>query len=328
MVEPRHKTSHSSQGIALNTTQAPDTHTLTVLYDGGCPLCRREIAHVKGLAEARANTGLCFVDISGASGKVSNEAERQQLLARFHVERADGSRLDGAAAFVAMWQRLPGWRYLAWLARLPGGMTVLEWSYRGFLRLRPALQRFALRWEPPAACGPVLSKHLERELRSDHAGETGAVSIYRGIATIARWRGDTELLGFADRHGQAEAEHLRLIEAWLPTAQRSRLLGPWRLAGWLTGALPALMGRRAVYATIAAVETFVDQHYQAQIDHLQSHGGPEGLLPLLLQCQADEIHHRDEAAQLAGSPVPWPLRLWCAVVGSGSAAAVVLARRI
>lgn len=173
----------------------------------------------------------------------------------------------------------------------------------------------------------MLSNYLLRELRSDHAGETGAVFIYRGIAAVAAWRGDAELIQFAQQHGQTEAEHLRLIEAWLPAPQRSRLLGSWRLAGWLTGALPALLGRRAVYGTIAAVETFVDQHYQQQIDHLQQHGGPDGLLPLLLRCQADECHHRDEAAALAGQ-VPWLLRVWCAVVGSGSAAAVVLARRV
>ena len=173
-----------------------------------------------------------------------------------------------------------------------------------------------------------LSKHMVRELRSDHAGETGAVFIYRGITAVARWRGDAQLLQFAQQHGQTEAEHLRLIEQWLPPRRRSRLLGPWRLAGWLTGALPALAGRRAVYGTIAAVETFVDQHYQQQIDHLHVHGGPDGLLTLLLRCQADECHHRDEAAALAGERRPWLLRLWCTVVGTGSAAAVVLARRV
>jgi demethoxyubiquinone hydroxylase (CLK1/Coq7/Cat5 family) len=173
---------------------------------------------------------------------------------------------------------------------------------------------------------------LVRELRSDHAGETGAVQIYRGIQWAARRRRDAELLAFAQRHREAEAEHLRLIEAWLPPAQRSRLLLPWRVAGWVTGALPGLAGQRAVYATIAAVETFVDQHYQQQIDHLRAYGGPEGLLPLLLHCQADELHHRDEAAALAtrasGSRNLWLLNLWCALVGSGSAAAVMLARRI
>ncbi len=309
----------------MNHTEAPET--LTVLYDGACPLCRREIAHVQGLAGRSGDAGLCFVDISSADAPAF-AADRERLLARFHVQRPDGSRLDGAAAFVAMWERLPGWRWLARMARLPGALTVLEWSYRGFLRLRPRMQALARRWEPSGEPGrAALSTHLERELRSDHAGETGAVFIYRGIAAVARWRNHTELLAFAGRHGATEAEHLRLVEDWLPPAQRSRLLGPWRLAGWLTGALPAVFGTRAVYATIAAVETFVDRHYQQQIDHLQQHGGPEGLLDLLLRCQADEREHRDEARLLAGEPSPLLLRAWCATVGSGSAAAVVLARR-
>lgn len=315
-----------------NTVPNPTSaDTLTVLYDGACPLCRREIRHVKGLAERSERGGLRFVDVSQAAGCGPEfAADRERLLARFHVERADGSRLDGAEAFVAMWDRLPGWRHLARLARIPGVLGALEYAYNAFLRLRPRLQRLASRREAAqeARCAPGLSLHLTRELRSDHAGETGAVAIYRGIAAVAAWRDEPELLAFADRHGRTEAGHLELIEAWLPAAKRSRLLGPWRLAGWLTGALPALCGRRAVYATIAAVERFVDQHYQQQIDHLRRYGDPAALMPLLLRCQADERSHRDEAAALAGSERPWGLRLWCAVVGAGSAAAVVVARRL
>jgi demethoxyubiquinone hydroxylase (CLK1/Coq7/Cat5 family) len=82
-----------------------------------------------------------------------------------------------------------------------------------------------------------------------------------------------------------------------------------------------------VYATIAAVETFVDHHYQQQIDYLNQHGGSAELLSLLKRCQLDECHHRDEAALLAGAPAPWALRLWCALVGFGSATAVNIARR-
>lgn len=173
----------------------------------------------------------------------------------------------------------------------------------------------------------VLSKHLERELRSDHAGETGAVSIYKGIVAVSKWRNNPELVRFAQEHGKTEAEHLKLIEEWLPADKRSRLLGPWRLAGWLTGAIPAIFGGRAVYATIAAVETFVDRHYQQQVDHIEQFGAPSGLLSVIRKCQADECHHRDEALVLVGPKrLPMLLRLLCAGVGAGSAAAVVLAR--
>ncbi len=174
----------------------------------------------------------------------------------------------------------------------------------------------------------TLSNYLLRELRSDHAGETGAVYIYKGIVAVAQWRNDEELIAFAKAHGATEAEHLALIEEWLPATQRSILLGPWRLAGWLTGAMPALFGRVSVYATIAAVETFVDQHYQQQIDHLTSVDGPEGLLPLLQRCQVDEQHHRDESLALAEPSSRWFLRAWCWMVGWGSGIAVVLARRL
>ncbi len=182
---------------------------------------------------------------------------------------------------------------------------------------------------PEAQASIALSKHLERELRSDHAGETGAVSIYEGIVAVSKWRNNPELVRFAQEHGKTEAEHLKLLEEWLPVDKRSSLLGPWRLAGWLTGAIPAIFGGRAVYATITAVETFVDRHNQQQVDHIEQYGAPPGLLSIIQKCQADECHHRDEARALAGpKTLPMLLRLWCAGVGAGSAAAVVLARRV
>jgi 3-demethoxyubiquinol 3-hydroxylase len=286
--------------------------TLTVLYDGACPLCRREIAVYRGL---EAEAPVCFADVSDVGVALPPGTTRAQLLARFHVRHADGRLDSGAAAFVALWSRLPGWRWLAWAARVPGVAWTMERAYRGFLRFRPAMQRRARAWE---------AGRIERDLRSDHAGETGAVAIYAGILAVTR---DPALQDFARRHQATEREHLRHVEAWLPTDRRSRLLPAWRLAGWLTGALPALCGPRAVYATIAAVETFVDRHYQTQVDHLLVHPGPEGLLPVLQACQADEQAHRDEAAAATGRPAGWLLRAWCTVVGAGSAGAVVLARR-
>jgi len=128
---------------------AAEPEVLTVLYDGGCPLCRREIAHVQGLAARRPDSALCFLDVSDARSAVP-ATERAALLARFHVQRPDGSRLSGAAAFVAMWARLPGWRWLARLSRLPGALAALEAGYRAFLRLRPRLQGLARKMERTA----------------------------------------------------------------------------------------------------------------------------------------------------------------------------------
>ncbi len=47
--------------------------------------------------------------------------------------------------------------------------------------------------------------------------------------------------------------------------QRTKLLPLWRLFGFLTGYIAAIFGPHAFYATVAAVETFVDQHYAIQI---------------------------------------------------------------
>ena len=48
------------------------------------------------------------------------------------------------------------------------------------------------------------------------------------------------MLAFAQSHRKTEAEHLALIEQWLPPNRRSLLLGPWLLiwcesrANWYT----------------------------------------------------------------------------------------------
>lgn len=188
---------------------------------------------------------------------------------------------------------------------------------------------------------PPWALALLRELRTDHAGETGAVMIYRGILAVSR---DPGVRAFAQNHLGTEQRHLDLIEQVVPPRWRSRLLPLWRLSGWLTGALPALAGPRAVYATIEAVETFVDRHYADQLRLIDGCLHPREAVPaacrpapgsdlqslraLLAECQGDEVAHRDDAAA-RWDGVPGPvLRLWTAMVGRGSAAAVGLCRHV
>ncbi|MFY7866882.1 thiol-disulfide oxidoreductase DCC family protein [Roseateles sp.] len=117
---------------------------LTALYDGACPLCRREIGLYQGLCARQA---VDYADVSQASTPLPPGATQAQLMARFHVQTADGRLLQGAAAFLALWALLPGWRWLARLGALPGVVRLMEWAYVGFLRWRPTLQRWARRWD-------------------------------------------------------------------------------------------------------------------------------------------------------------------------------------
>jgi predicted DCC family thiol-disulfide oxidoreductase YuxK len=120
---------------------------LTVLHDGACPLCRREIGVYRGL---QPNTPVCFADVSDAAQPLPPGTTRQQLMARFHVLDADGQLVGGAQAFLALWAALPGWRWLARVGRLPGAAWAMERLYLVFLRVRPALQRWASRLDRPA----------------------------------------------------------------------------------------------------------------------------------------------------------------------------------
>ncbi len=305
---------------------------LSVYYDGACPVCSREIAVYKNSAGGEA---IQWIDATscdlGALQADSKDLTRETALARMHVRKANGELVSGAAAFVAMWEQLPKFAMLARLARIPGAMLVLELGYRAFLRLRPLWRKAPADVATRIAPSATFPLELTRELRTDHAGETGAVMIYRGILAVSR---DAEVRAFANHHLATEQEHLSLLEALDPPVLRSRLLPLWRLSGWLTGAVPALFGPRAVFATIKAVETFVDQHYAdqlAMIDRIDpSRAQPQlaALRHMLVRCQQDEVAHRDDAAARLSKPPGRLLRLWTSIVDIGSHQAVKVCRYV
>ena len=120
----------------------PEASQSTVFYDGSCPLCRAEIGHYR---RADSSGALCFVDVSDTNAPLPIGLTRRQAMDRFHVRADNGELLSGAAAFVDIWSRLPGWRWAARAAALPGAMTMLEFGYRLFLPVRPFISRFIAR---------------------------------------------------------------------------------------------------------------------------------------------------------------------------------------
>lgn len=170
-----------------------------------------------------------------------------------------------------------------------------------------------------------LSRELVRELRSDHAGEAGAVQIYRGILAISQDRAVRE---FAREHMTTEERHLAFFEAWLSPQARSHALPLWRLSGWVLGATAALGGADHVFRTIAAVEQFVDEHYRAQIVVMRPEPRLDQLRLVLESFREEEIHHRDDASGRAAGERSRPGRMWDWLVGFGSRTGVLLAKRL
>ena len=191
----------------------------------------------------------------------------------------------------------------------PGVSTILELSYKTNYRYYS-----------------LMNKLLESFLRSDHAGEVGAVYIYKGILSIAK---DPALVEFSKRHLETEKEHLRKIEEVLPASKRSKLVGIWKVAGYLLGFLPSLFGPRIVFATIEAVESFVEDHYEEQLKYLRAQNDPDqALINLLQSCQDDEIEHKNESAIKKRSTPGFLLNFWMKIVGWGSSSAVKVAKII
>ena len=111
------------------------TAQLTVWYDSDCPLCVREIRLMRRLDKRNA---IDFVSIQSATGcPISTD----ELMQRFHAQEVGQPIVSGAAAFAAMWRAIPILRPLGLLARFRPVLWLLERLYRGFLLIRPWLQR-------------------------------------------------------------------------------------------------------------------------------------------------------------------------------------------
>jgi predicted DCC family thiol-disulfide oxidoreductase YuxK len=110
-----------------------------VLYDGSCPLCALEIQQYQKITP---NAPIHWVDVSSPEFTPPLGQTKASLMQRFHVIQPNGEMVSGAAAFVTVWEKLPKFRYLAALSKLPGMLSAMEFGYVGFLKIRPQLQAF------------------------------------------------------------------------------------------------------------------------------------------------------------------------------------------
>ncbi len=127
--------------ISRRAAPAAQADRLCVLYDGACPLCRREIAFYR---RRRGADDLRWIDVSQEDpGSVAPGITRAAALKRFHVVDGAGRVITGGRAFQRLWAALPAFRAAGRLFALAPLSWLLDRAYDMFLKLRPWLQRRA-----------------------------------------------------------------------------------------------------------------------------------------------------------------------------------------
>ena len=137
---------------------------IEVFYDGGCPLCRREI----GLLRGRDRQHLIrFTDIddegfdSGAVGKTI-----EQLMAEIHGRLPDGTMLTGVEVFRRLYSAV-GFGWLVAPTRLPGIRQLCDLGYRIF-----AKNRLRLTGRCKAGVCRIEHKHEPKTMASAGSGRS------------------------------------------------------------------------------------------------------------------------------------------------------------
>ena len=172
----------------------------------------------------------------------------------------------------------------------------------------------------------TISKELIPWMRSNHAGETGAVWIYKG-AKCAFW--SKKINQMAREHEKCEVKHLIIMESLVEDSKRSKLLFLWKIMGFVLGFFPSLLGYKSFCVTINAVESFVKIHYEEQIVYLKKNNCHPALLQILQECSYDEISHQlDAEKELTNLRFRSLALIWFSIVKLGSASAVKLAKII
>lgn len=135
----------------------------------------------------------------------------------------------------------------------------------------------------------------EKMIKVDHAGENGAVNIYRAQILVATLR--AAFLKIELTHNlEHELEHRQIFKSWLAENDIRRCVSYHLcgIGGFGLGFLTGLIGPKAVHATTYAVENVVLEHLEHQLETLaaQDPSAAQAVAKII----EDEKSHRDHAA--------------------------------
>jgi 3-demethoxyubiquinol 3-hydroxylase len=171
-------------------------------------------------------------------------------------------------------------------------------------------------------------RRLAEMIRVDHAGEYGAVQIYRGQrAVFERIEGKAHAARLIAEMEEGEQEHLKTFDRMIAErGVRPTVMAPlWRVAGFGLGAVTALMGERAAHACTEAVEDVIEEHYGRQSQALR--GVDSELKHVVDKFREDEIAHKETAIEQGARHAPaYPVL--SAVIKFGCRTAIRISEKI
>ncbi len=143
---------------------------------------------------------------------------------------------------------------------------------------------------------------IEEFIRVDHAGERGAIKIYEGqLLALNTFVKDENLKKTIEKMKNHEKEHLDFFNKEIKkrNIKPTKLLPLWDLLGVGLGFGSAIIGKKATMLCTASVEEVIDEHYQNQINELDS--DEKVLKEKIKKFRDDELHHRDIAYEQGAS---------------------------
>ncbi len=171
-------------------------------------------------------------------------------------------------------------------------------------------------------------KQIEEFIRVDHAGERGAIKIYEGqLLALNTFVKDEELKKTVEEMKEHEHEHANYFEQEIRkrNIKPTKFLPLWDLLGVGLGFGSTLLGKKAAMLCTASVEEVIDEHYQNQINQIES--DEKDLKNKIVKFREDELHHKDIAYE-KGASKEGIYSLFDKVIKTGSKIAIRISEKI
>ena len=111
----------------------PSDFDVEVYFDGGCPLCLREINMLRRWDRGRR---IRFTDIQAPEFQIASVGKSyEELMARIHGRLPDGTLIEGVEVFRKLYDAV-GFRRIVAMTRWPGISQLMNLGYRVFAKNR------------------------------------------------------------------------------------------------------------------------------------------------------------------------------------------------